>query len=101
MHKASAKGTEGYQKVSILGKNYPLHRLVLLAFNPIENPELYTVDRIDGNRSNNKLENLRWSSIEENIMFMVMNRKELNKELTRLLHNHSYDEVLKMLQKLK
>ena len=33
-------------------------------------------------------------------MFMVINRKELNKELTRILQNHSYDEVLEILRKI-
>ncbi len=67
------------------GKKYALHRVVLLSFDPIDNAEDYTVDHIDGNRSNNKLENLRWATNSDNIAFMMIHRKELNKELTRLL----------------
>lgn len=37
-----------------------VNRLVLLAFMPIEHPELYHVHHIDGNRLNNSLTNLAW-----------------------------------------
>lgn len=97
------KGTQnnkGYIQVSLDDKNYALHRLVALSFNNIVDPENYVIDHIDGNRSNNNLNNLRVVSQIENHAFMMINRKELNKELTRLLNNHSYDEVLQMLKKL-
>ncbi len=99
LHKISESG-KGYKKVSIDNQNYLLHRLVLASFNPIEKWELYDVDHKDGNRSNNKLENLQWATQEENMLFMLNNRKELNKELTRILQNHSYDEVLEILRKI-
>ena len=99
LHKISDAGKR-YKKVSINNQNYLLHRLVLASFNPIEKWELYDVDHKDGNRANNKLENLQWATQEENILFMLNNRKELNKELTRILRNHSYDEVLEILRKI-
>ena len=99
LHKSSINGN-GYQKVSIKSKNYPIHRLVLMSFNPIENPNDYQVDHINGNRTDNRLENLRWVSNEENTLLMINNRKELNKELTRILQNHSYDEVLEILRRI-
>lgn len=40
LHKAS-DSSNGYKKVSIKGKNYPLHRLILLSFNFIDNADLY------------------------------------------------------------
>lgn len=47
--------------------NYPVHRLLAIAFIP--NPNNYTeVDHIDRDRSNNALENLRWVSREENCL---------------------------------
>lgn len=97
---ARAGRNDGYQKVSIQGKNYSLNRLVLISFNPIENYDLFDVDHLDGNRSNNHLDNLRWATSQENTQFMLNNRRELNLELTRLLSNHSYNEVLNMLKAL-
>jgi len=94
LNKGTFDKTQGYRTVSIAKKTYRIHRVVLASFNPIENLENYTVDHIDGNRDNNKLENLRWVTNEENTKLMLFNRKELNKELTRLLYKHSYNEVL-------
>jgi len=45
-----------------------LHRLVLLAFNYIPNHKQMTVDHIDENTFNNKLENLQWLTVQENII---------------------------------
>ena len=44
-----------------------VHRLVLSTFSPVENYENLTVDHIDCNPSNNRLDNLRWLTAEENL----------------------------------
>ncbi len=48
-------------------KRLLVHRLVALAFieNPLEKPD---VDHIDRNKSNNSIDNLRWSTTSENLM---------------------------------
>ena len=50
------------------GKTYYglVHRIVLSTFSPIEEWETLTVNHIDGNPSNNKLENLEWMTQSEN-----------------------------------
>ena len=101
LRKASDYSAKGYKKVSIRNNNYSLHRLVLNSFNPIPNADQFQVDHIDGNRSNNSLDNLRWVTLEENIEFMLLNRKELNKELTRLLKKYTYEEVLQKLKEIE
>ena len=56
---------KGYLQVSLNGKNYLVHRLVAEAFipNPENKPQ---VDHIDGDKTNNKAENLRWTTPHEN-----------------------------------
>ena len=61
--------TTGYLRVC-LGRNNPkyIHRLMAIAFLP--NPDgLPQVDHIDGNRLNLSLENLRWVSQKQNVLF--------------------------------
>lgn len=49
------------------GKTAYLHRLLMLTFNPVENPRALEVNHIDGNRHNNSLDNLEWMTRRENM----------------------------------
>ena len=56
----------GYYVVNLKGKLYYIHRLV--AENFIPNPNhLPQVNHIDGNKQNNKVDNLEWCTASENI----------------------------------
>lgn len=64
------KGTE-YQIINLSkldGKKrtFRVHRLVMMAFNPVENMDELEVNHLDGNKKNNKLENLEWCTSSEN-----------------------------------
>ena len=53
----------GYRRVLIDGKKYQIHRLVyMMHYGFMPN----TIDHFDGNRLNNKIENLRPATVEEN-----------------------------------
>ena len=50
---------KGYLQIKILGKSYKIHRLVAQAFIPNPN-NLPQVNHIDGNKTNNTVENSEW-----------------------------------------
>lgn len=91
---------QGYVLVSIKDKTYRVHRLVLQAFDPQPNYDELTVDHLNGIRSDNRLENLRWATGEQNTFTMLANRAELHKELTRIIQKFGYEETLNLLQNL-
>lgn len=101
LHRGTLLRNKGYASVSILNKNYMVHRLVLEAFEPTENSDDLSVDHINGMRADNRLENLRWMSIEENVLTMMNNRKDLNLELTRIIQKYGYEDTLKLLQNIQ
>ena len=47
-------------------RTFRLHRLVMMAFSPIENIDEFEVNHKDGNKLNNRLDNLEWCTSSEN-----------------------------------
>ncbi len=61
------KTKNGYLRVGLDKKLYRIHRLV--AENFLENPNgLQQINHIDGNKENNKAENLEWCTASQNII---------------------------------
>lgn len=98
----------GYQRIN-LQKNgekhtVSVHQLVMTTFKPIDNPKNMTIDHIDGDKTNNKLSNLRWSSIGENIsLSLLKNNDEIiffMNELRRIYSEDEMSEILKTLLQL-
>lgn len=61
-------------------KQYRIHRLVLEAFNPVENMQNLQVNHIDNNRSNNNLSNLEWATPSENCRRKIPKEKFYNSQ---------------------
>lgn len=77
------KNNRGYLSIKIKGKINQVHRLVLFAFKglPSENK---VCDHINRNPIDNKIENLRWTSQQENLC----NRKNWGKSNFKGVHLH-------------
>jgi len=57
----------GYVSVKVNRKYHQIHRLMAIAFGLPKRDDQDTVDHIDNNPSNNRLENLRWANRSEQI----------------------------------
>lgn len=62
----------GYEKVRLTSSDnkrhtYSVHRLMLENFKPCEGMELLQVNHIDGNKLNNHINNLEWTTCSENV----------------------------------
>lgn len=80
-------------------KNYLAHRLVLSAFAPIENMEQYDVNHKNGNKLDNRLDNLEWSTRSENVKHSY--RNGLQSEVTKPYGTFrvlSEDDIRKILE---
>lgn len=61
--------TGSYMQIKINRDAKMIHRLVMLTFCPIDNPDEMTVNHLDKNTCNNRLDNLEWVTIGDNIRY--------------------------------
>lgn len=62
----------GYLRYQLKGKHYRAHKLVAMTFIPNPN-KLTQINHIDGNKHNNRVENLEWCTAKENTNHALQN----------------------------
>ena len=101
----------GYREVLLtengITKNYLVHRLILSTFHPRKDAENYDVNHKNGNKLDNRVDNLEWCTRSENIRhsygaglqvrvtnkhgtYKVLNEDEL--QIIRDLHHQGYPD---------
>lgn len=101
--------TDGYVRVSLMkkagGTRYiQFHRLLMMAFRPVEGMEKLQINHKDGNKQNNSFENLKWCTAKENINHAINTKLKtftyLEGEKTNL-SNYTEKDALRVLELLK
>ncbi len=64
--KLKSRISAGYLALAIRGNTHLVHRLVLLAFRGVPKPGHDVARHLDGNKTNNRINNLAWGTYEEN-----------------------------------
>jgi hypothetical protein len=103
----------GYLAVTLRTKDnkavdYLIHRLVMIHFQPIENPDEFQVNHIDTNKITNTTYNLEWSTNSENMIhaykhnlykngednnFAVISNLQAKKICEALEMGYGYDDI--------
>lgn len=67
--------SEGYLHIGLYGKTHRLHRIIAKTFipNPENKPE---IDHINGDRTDNRVENLRWVTRKENLNNPITKKRQ-------------------------
>ena len=73
----------GYIEVKINGKHHQIHRLIAIAFGLPKEDDQDTVNHKDKNPSNNRLENLEWANMSEQVNHSYATNKNRGSHVQR------------------
>lgn len=98
------KDDKGYYKVA-LGDKYKqiaTHRIVYFSFHPQDfvNENIFTIDHIDGCRTNNNINNLQKLTNLENITKMKQDQTNVQSLLGQVVSKIGYQETIKILNQI-
>lgn len=75
------------------GKRRPGHRLIMSTFEPMPNEDELFVDHINGKRTDNRLDNLRWTTPAGNMAYKAENWKDMQDKFNQLLQKIGYEKM--------
>ena len=95
------KASDGYYSIAINNDvRLKVHRGVMQAFNPIDNPEMFVVDHINGIRSDNRIDNLRWVWQHDNAKYADTNNTQIKMLIPALIQKYGYEQTIEKIKSL-
>ena len=96
----SANSNNGYLYVNLLEdctrKTTAIHKLVMEHFGPVKPSPNLIIDHIDGNKTNNQIQNLQWLSISSNTEKMHGKQEEKSKAIELYKQGYSHKQIQEM-----
>lgn len=78
--------------------SYTAHRMIKETFDPIENSDAFVVDHINGIKTDNRLENLRWCYQAQNMKYKTENHNNIRELIPQCIQKYGYvkfEEILR------